>query len=155
MRNVLGMIERYALPEIVGTVATYLGYTNAGAFTHDPVASAYAAAICENLGFYTTMAVQQMMLDRRKAIEKGREYGLRERITTTRDLLKEFGISELLDTSLIRPIAVGIGESLLGEKGIVIGKWGADLLFFIISYIMRKRIEKIRCEEDNTPKIDS
>lgn len=147
--DLLEKVKRYGVAELVGTAATYAGYNLADNMLDNPVLSAYAAVMCENLGFYGTMAIQQVVIDARKAISTAKKYTLRNAITTVRDLIKEFAGSELLDTFVVRPMTIGTGEKLLGGTGIIIGKWLADAIFFIISHETRKRIEAVT---EKTPK---
>lgn len=140
--DTMAKVKRYGLPEAVGTATTYLGYKVVDHLADSPVLSAYAAVMCENFGFYGTMAIQQITADAREAMRDEKPYGVKELQQTVRDLLKEFVGSEFLDTLIVRPLTIGVGEKLLGNSGIVIGKWLADAIFFVVSHETRKKIEK-------------
>ena len=59
-------------------------------------------------------------------------YGVSEMIRTWRGLFLEFGPAELLDTGLVRPLAMAVCTRLLGwGLGIVAGKALADVVFYL------------------------
>ena len=59
-------------------------------------------------------------------------YGIPDMVRTWRSLFLEFGPAELLDTGLLRPLAMGIGTTFLGwGPGIVVGKLLADVTFYL------------------------
>jgi hypothetical protein len=135
-------IRRYALGEIVG-----LGVALAAAWlihraTRSEVATAFGASIAESLGYYGAIVVREMVQEAYKAGTKRTPYGLRQVAATLRALLLEFGPAEMIDTLLLRPFTMWLGQELLGlAPGIVAGKLVADLAFYapvILTYEIRK-----------------
>ena len=133
-------LRRYGIAEVVGVVTALLAAWLADALGANTVGVAYAGVVGENLGFYGTMITRQVAADRRAA---SGAYGGRGVLSTARDLLLEFGPAELLDSLVLRPLAMGIGVRFLGrEAGIVAGKLVADVTFYIpviVTYEMRRR----------------
>ena len=109
--------------------------------TGSAVAAAYGGAIGELLGFYGSLIGREMVREAYFAGSRRAPYGVPEMIRTWRSLLLEFGPSELLDTGLVRPLAMGIGTRLLGwGPGIVLGKLLADILFYLpVIWIYERR----------------
>ena len=142
-------IRRYGPAEIIGSVMAVAGafvapeIVNPQSSWARDVAVAYGGTIGENLGFYGTIITLELRSDRRKLIEQGTLYGLRAVARTAWNLLMEFGPAEILDSLIIRPLAMGIGASLLGRgPGVLAGKIVADVAFYILSiasYEIRKR----------------
>ena len=142
-------ICRYGPAEIIGSVMAVAGAFVALEMINPQypwvkdVAVAYGGTIGENLGFYGTMITLELHSERRKLIEKGGLYGSRAVARAAWNLLLEFGPAEVLDSVVIRPLAMGSGARLLGQGlGVLAGKIVADIAFYIISivfYEMRKR----------------
>jgi hypothetical protein len=107
---------------------------------------AYAGAVGENVGFYGTIIWRQLSADRRVAGASGERYAGAHLWRTTRELLLEFGPAELLDSLVIRPIAMGLGVRLLGrDAGVIAGKLAADVTFYlpvILTYEMRRQARR-------------
>ena len=112
-----------------------------GAATGSPIVSAYGASLGEALGFYGSLIVREMIQEAYFAGARRAPYGVAEIVRTWRGLLLEFGPAELLDTGLIRPLAMGVCSSLLGwGPGIVVGKLVADVTFYLpVIWIYERR----------------
>jgi hypothetical protein len=147
--------RRYGPAEIIGSVLAVAGAFVAPEITRNlmgissqygwvkDVAVAYGGMIGENIGFYGTIITLELRSDRRQLIEQGSLYGLRAAALTAWNLLLEFGPAEILDSLVIRPLAMGVGAGLLGQgPGVIAGKIVADFAFYIpsiVSYELRKR----------------
>lgn len=124
-------IRRYGVAEVVGTATAIGGYWAAFALTGSPVASAFAAAFSESVGFYGVLLLRDMVRDAYAAGARRARYGPREMASTWRSLFIEFGPTEVFDSAIIRPFCMGVGSQMLGPKvGILAGKVVADLLFY-------------------------
>ena len=136
-------IKRYGLAEIICTLSVLSSAALTYHFTNSLVLSAIVATIADNVGYYGTIFVQDM-IERIKHHEK---ITLGGSIIVIRNMFLEFGAGEALDSILIRPLAmywfpVWIGDHMLG---ILVGKFAADITFYIptvISYELRKKYLK-------------
>ena len=124
-------IRRYLVADIVGTtmaMAAVLGARRAGA--SDELAALWGS-IAETVGFYAVMLV--------------RDLARQPLLPTLRGMLVEFGPAEILDTLVVRPVALYAGLALTGSvvAGTVGGKLAADLVFDVIvalCYRLRMRL---------------
>ncbi len=121
--------RRYGLAELVGTLALILAALAILAATGSVVAAALAGSLAEAGWFYAVLLVREYRQERNDARVGGFEpRPIRE---MGRDLLLEFGAAERLDGLLLRPFCLGIGLTYVGGwLGLVLGKIGADLLFY-------------------------
>jgi len=104
------------------------------------VATAFAGSLGDGVGFYTVLFVRD--LRRRPGPPRGRAVG-----ATMRDLLVEFGPAEVLDTLLVRPLAMYLAARAIGQAtaGVVAGKIAADVVFYslaILAYELRKHLAR-------------
>jgi hypothetical protein len=125
-------VKRYGPSEAVG-IAMALGVSwLLQQSTGNVIAAAYGASIGEALGFYGSLVTREMIQEAYHAGARRAPYGASEMIRTWRGLLLEFGPAELLDTGLIRPLAMAACTRLLGwGLGIVAGKLLADVVFYL------------------------
>lgn len=146
-RKLREWIFRYALLEVVGTItalsAAWVAYT----MTDSLVISAIAGTIGENIGYYGTAFVREVV----QYWEEHHHHARLRRlwlsgVKSIRGMLIEFGFAEVLDTFLVRPGLFYLVPATLGGNyalGIVIAKLSADLVFYgfaIIGYEVRKKI---------------
>jgi hypothetical protein len=136
-------LRRYGVAEAAGICTALLAAWLADALGAPLVAVAYAATMGENVGFYGTIIGRQLAWDRRAARAGGERYSARHLWRTTRELLLEFGPAEVLDSVVVRPLAIGLGVRFLGrDAGVVAGKLAADVSFYlpvILTYELRRR----------------
>lgn len=145
MSDVREWIRRYGVAEIAGIVTAVLGAWLVRTLTHHEVAAAYGGALGENVGFYGTIIAREAALEAGLARAAGRRFGARAVLRIAVSLVTEFGPAELLDSGVIRPLAMGVAVRMLGPVGIVAGKVAADVTFYvpvIISYEIRKRLRR-------------
>ena len=139
-------LHRYGVAEIAGVVAALAGSWSVHALTGSDLLTAYGGAIGENLGYYGIIVGRDVVRDRRATRARGRVYGVRGALLTTRNLLFEFGIAELIDTGFLRPLAMGLGMRFFGQStGIVVGKLVADVAFYVpvlCAYELRRRFAR-------------
>lgn len=138
---------RYAPAEAAGTATALTGYWVMYWTTSNLALAALAAALCENVGYYT-MAIG------RETVRYWRLYGHRSRaprlwlacVHSLRDALVEFGPAEILDSLMVRPgLFYLLPHTFAGHHGIavVLAKFVADAVFYllaIISHELSKRV---------------
>jgi hypothetical protein len=100
-------------------------------------ATAYAGAAGDGIGFYGVLLVRDL---------RRQPKGSRGRLgRTLRGLVVEFGPAELLDSFVVRPLAMYLAARWIGHAaaGAVAGKVVADAVFYgvaIVGYEMRKHL---------------
>lgn len=125
-------VKRYGVAELAGLCTAVAGSFAARALTGSEIAAAYGGAMGENLGYYGVIVGREVVQDRRAANALGRRYGLAGAARTARNLVLEFGVAEVLDSSVLRPLAMALGVRFFGRGlGIVVGKLAADLTFYV------------------------
>lgn len=143
----LDWLKRYGPPEIFGTLTALAGAWIGDLLSRgNPLALAYGGAIGENLGFYGVVFIRELRADARRIRSQSGHYRARQGMATVRKLLLEFGPSELLDTGVVRPLAMGLCAQWLGrEIGVVVGKLLADVSFYlpvVLTYELRRMLER-------------
>lgn len=141
-------LERYGVAEVAGLCTAIAGSFAARALTGSEIAAAYGGAMGENLGYYGVMIGREVMHDRHAAHEADRHYGVAGAARTARNLVFEFGIAEVLDSTVLRPLAMGLGVRFFGRSlGVVVGKLAADVTFYvpvICAYELRRYLGRSR-----------
>jgi hypothetical protein len=131
--------KRYGMAELCGTGTALLGYAVANVLSGgNPVIDAYAAAASENIGFYGVIVVRDVREQLRAAEVLEKEYSIAEVRSLIRGLALEFGTAEIIDTGVIRPLAMGVGEAVLGPVGVLAGKVVADVVFYGAAIVGRE-----------------
>jgi hypothetical protein len=128
-------LARYAPAEAAAILGALLAAALVGPFGV-AAATAYAGAIGDGVGFYGVLFVRDL---RRQPRRRGRI------ASTLRGLAMEFGPAELLDTLLVRPLAMYLAAQWLGNAalGVATGKIAADVVFYacaIMAYELRKHL---------------
>jgi FHA domain-containing protein len=125
-------IRRYGPSEVAGIVMAFGGSWLLLHASGSIIAAAYGASIGEALGFYGSLVTREMIQEAYFAGARRAPYGMAEMMRTWRGLLLEFGPAELVDTGVIRPLAMALCTGLLGwGLGIVTGKILADVAFYL------------------------
>jgi hypothetical protein len=134
-------IKRYGPSELIGIVAAFAGWWLMRTATGSEIAAAYGGSIGEGLGFYGYLVTREMIREAYFAGARREAYGASEIMRTWRGLFVEFGPAELLDTGLLRPLAMGACTRLMGwGPGIVAGKLLADVMFYLpVIWIYERR----------------
>jgi len=139
---------RYLPSETLGTImAMALGYC-AYQLSHNLLVAALAGTWGENLGFYGYAVVREIS-------SHANDHRHHENLThiqktgvmtykTLRNILLEFGPSEVLDSFLLRPYFMWIAPQITGNLvlGLAVGKLLADIFFYIptiIAFELKKR----------------
>jgi hypothetical protein len=143
-------LARYGGAEIVGTTCALLGAYVVHTLTGSEIAAAYGGTLGENLGFYGVIIGREVRADSRRHRANGRIYGARQWLETASNLVLEFGFAEILDSLLIRPLAMAAGTHYLGRSlGVPAGKVLADVVFYIpviTSLELRRRMQRPSAE---------
>jgi len=113
-------LARYVPPEIAGTSAAIAAAVVAhGAGRGGAVV---AAAWAETAAFYAYVLARELRVRRRV-------------VPTLRGLVAEFGVAEIADTVVVRPLFMGLFVAALGSlvPGVVAGKLAADVVFYALA----------------------
>jgi len=141
-------LERYGIAEVAGLCTAVIGSFVVRALTGSEIAAAYGGAMGENVGYYGVIIGREVVRDQRAAFALNRRYGLSGAARTARNLLFEFGLAELLDSTVLRPLAMGLGVRYFGRAlGVVVGKFAADVTFYvpvICAYELRRYLAHSR-----------
>jgi hypothetical protein len=125
-------VSRYGISELAGIATAFGGSWLLSSATGNPIATAYGAAVGEAVGFYGSLITRALIHEAHVAGSRRQPFGVREVMITWRGLFLEFGPAELLDTGLLRPLAMSIGIGTLGSGiGVVAGKILADIAFYL------------------------
>ncbi|WP_137843046.1 hypothetical protein [Microbacterium sp. 2FI] len=129
-RGIVFWIVRYLPAEIVGTAAMVIAGIAVTAWTDNAALIAVAALLGEIVGFYVVLSITIYAEQAHVAASWRAAVG-----RTAMLLIAEFGVAELLDTLLIRPLALMLGVWLLGDPmwGLLAGKVVADVIFYAVA----------------------
>lgn len=124
-------VRRYGPPEAVATI-TAVGATLAvREATGSLVAGAYAGSIAEGVVFYGIMFLRESLQAAHAAGRRGQDFGNADLLPVARGLMVEFGLAELLDALLLRPLCLGLGVRYVGGGlGALLGKLASDVAFY-------------------------
>jgi|SRR5262245_815563 len=121
---------RYAPAEVAATLGALLAAGTAGRLG-GAGAGALAGTAGEAIAFYGFLLVRGL----RRCPDRSLSAPAVSR--TLQDLVLEFGPAEVLDTCLIRPLAMYLGITLLANvtSGTIAGKVVADLIFYALAMV--------------------
>jgi len=145
-----GWLRRYGPAEVVGTLTAILGYLLVRAVTKSETAAAYGGTLGDLVGFYGTVGTRELAHEFRSraradvADNAPRLWAGLHRAAAR--IAFEFGPAELLDSTVWRPIAMGVAASRFGPVwGVPVGKLAADAVFYtvaICSYELRRYLAR-------------
>jgi hypothetical protein len=132
VRSGLFWAKRYLPPEIAGTATMLAAGLAASAAGLPPVLVGIAASEGEGVGFYAVAGVSVWREQRRNFPDRGR---LRILLRVLGLLLFEFGPAELLDTFLLRPLALTLAVQFIPAVAwaLIAGKVVADIVFYVLA----------------------
>jgi hypothetical protein len=145
MKNkIKNWIKRYGPAEIIGTVCAVFFSVLAYSLTKNNIIAALAGAWSETIAFFGTMIVREVYDTKKEYKEKNKQYTVTTLLKNIRDIVFEFGFSEILDTYAVRPYMMYIFPIILGNRivGVLVGKIISDLIYYgpaIISYELRQK----------------
>ncbi len=131
-------IRRYLLAEILSTALSLATAWVIHRTTEDNVLAAFVGSAMASISFYGIIAYN----DVRKSLKHHRKhdliYDFIAYFKDLRNLVIEFGPSEILDVMAVRPFFMYLMPKLIGEfvLGTFIGKMIADVVFFIPAIVM-------------------
>jgi len=131
-------IRRYLLAEILSTALSLATAWVIHRTTGDNVIAAFGGSAMASISFYGIIAYN----DVRKSLKHHRKHDLRYDFVAyfkdLRNLIIEFGPSEILDVLAVRPFFMYLMPKIIGQfiLGTFIGKMIADVVFFIPAIVM-------------------
>jgi hypothetical protein len=138
-------VSRYGLAECAGITCALLGSFIVRHTTHSAIAAAYGGAWGESIGYSSVIVGRDFLNEIRNTHAEHRSFGIGGVGAVVTGLVAEFGPSGLLDTFVIRPFTMGVGERLIGPGlGLIAGKVAADILFYIPVIFMYERKKRWR-----------
>ena len=113
-------LRRYGPAEVAALLGAVSGAALAAQWWRGEAVTALAGSLGEAVAFYGFLMVRDL-----RATRAGVP-------ATVRDLLWEFGPAEFVDTLVMRPLAMYLGQRELGSTigGVIAGKIAADLVFY-------------------------
>lgn len=122
----------------MGTMTALGAAGLAAMLTNQPASIAYVGTWGENVGYYSTIVVRDVLTAIRAQAEQtehGRWPGRWHAavvVRTVRDIFMEFGAAEVLDSFLTRPLLMGLSTQVLEHPygGVLLGKLFADAVFY-------------------------
>lgn len=140
MKKIKEWIARYLPAEIIATVTAILGGSITYMLTHNQIATAFAGVWAENVGFYGTIMIRDFLESFRSHTSRNIKYGIGAVTKDLKNILFEFGPSEILDSFVIRPYLMYVFPIMLKDisLGILVGKLAADSVFYVITILSRE-----------------
>lgn len=138
---------RYVPAEIFATIGAISGASLSYLITHNRLIAAYLGAIGENIGYYGFISIRDLQKNKLKYQKLGKQFGFIAFLKTIRDLVLEFGFSEVLDSFVVRPLCMYWFPIWMPiyAIGIFTGKFVADVIFYIptiMAYELKKKYVK-------------
>lgn len=143
MTKIKEWIWRYAPAEIFATIGAIFGAYLLYILTDNKFIAAYAGVVGENICYYEFILIR----DFKKNKIKYEKFSLTNFLKIIHNLIVEFGFSEALDTLLVRPFCLYWFPVWISNYsiGIIIGKFAADIIFYIptiTAYELKKKYLK-------------
>lgn len=137
-------IKRYLPAEILATILSIIFAYIAFLLTNNLIVSAFAGTWGDNLGYYGIIIYSDLKKSLSHHKKNKLNYGWKSFLKTSRNLIVEFGPSELLDSFMIRPFTMWFFPFITGNLvlGIIIGKIIADIIFYIPTIILYETRKK-------------
>ncbi|MFA5796624.1 MAG: hypothetical protein WC916_01130 [Candidatus Woesearchaeota archaeon] len=138
---------RYAPANICALIGTLLAAYLVFLLTHNLIIAAFAGTIGDGIGYYVCIIFGDIRASLKKHRANKKAYTYKSFLITLRNMLVEFGPSEIIDTFIIRPAIMYFTSLYIAPivLGWTIGKYAADIIFYIpvvISYELRKKYLK-------------
>lgn len=132
-----GWLKRYLPGEIVGTITAVSVATIAHFFYDNKIIVAYAGALGEAIGFYTTVFIQNLLIENKKRTVEIKKFSIKLYFKIFSNMLLEFGPAGLIDGFLLRPLFMYIFPAILKNftLGIFVGKIVGDITFYLLVII--------------------
>ena len=124
---------RYGPAEIISIPATLIPAWIAYNATQAPIAAALAGTWGGNIGYFGTILLRDIWQTRKELGRENRKYTWHTFRRNLRALVIEFGIAEVVDSLLVRPLLMYWLPLLLHDLtwGILAAKLVADISFYL------------------------
>lgn len=137
-------MNRYLFAEIISTILSLAAAYFVKYVSDNDIAAAYAGSVVASVSFYGLILFKDVRISRKKYRSESKKYSYKTFLKDFRNLLVEFGPSEILDVALVRPFFMYIIPIIISNfmLGTFIGKIFADIVFYIpaiFMYEMRKK----------------
>lgn len=141
LRALVFWIKRYLPPELAGTATMLVAGVAVAAAAAPAIVIGLVGTAAENVGFYCVAAITVWREQRLNFPDDGVLRRVR-RVAVL--LVLEFGPAELLDTFLVRPLALTLAVHLLPDiaLGLIVGKLAADVVFYVLAATAFRVTEK-------------
>ena len=135
-------LKRYGFAEIAGGLFVLIGASITFYLTGNKILAAYVGAFSENIGFYSTIIIGDII----KAKRNAEAWNIKHVLPVLRNILLEFGGAEILDSLVVRPGMLYLFTSLLinYELGALIGVVAADILFYSLAVLSAELVKKYK-----------
>lgn len=133
-RNIRNWVKRFLPAELIGTLFAIASAFIVSVFISNRVTIAFAASIAETVGFYVTIMITDALLIRKQLKHQHRSLTISALLVITlKNIVLDFGLAELADSFVIRPLFMYLFPLWLKDytTGIVAGKIASDLVFYI------------------------
>jgi hypothetical protein len=144
MRRLREWLARYGLAELAGIACALVASTIVRHLTGNAIFTAYAGAWGETVGYSAAILARELH-GGHVGVTRSERFTVRRIRTMLVDLAHEFGPAGALDTFVVRPLCMGIGQRTLGPtRGLIVGKFAADVVFYIPVIVMYERRKLVR-----------
>ena len=140
-------LKRYLPAEVFGTITAIAAASIAHFFSTSLILIAYAGSLGEAIGFYSTVAIQNILVVVNKNKVERKRFNISDLVKIVVEMLFEFGIAGMIDGLILRPLFMYLFTLYLSSftLGILLGKIAGDITFYMLvisSYEIKKRIKK-------------
>ncbi len=131
-------VRRYLVGEILSTVLSLATAWFINRTTEDNVLAAFVGSAMASISFYGIIAYSDVRKSLKHHRKHAMRYGFVAYFKDLRNLIIEFGPSEILDVLAVRPFFMYLMPKVMGEfvLGTFVGKMIADVVFFIPAVVM-------------------
>ncbi|AFK01511.1 hypothetical protein Emtol_0357 [Emticicia oligotrophica DSM 17448] len=143
-KKVLEWIKRYLPAELISIIITLVTSIWILTQTKSNMTMAIVGTWAGNFGYFGTILLNDIIITKRDLNSKNKKYTIQTFLKNLRALFVEFGIAEVFDSLIIRPVLMYYIPIWLNNVslGVIIAKFTADITFYIpaiISYEMSKK----------------
>jgi len=135
-------LKRYGLAELAGGAMVLMGASITFYLTGNKILAAYVGALSENIGFYGTIVIGDLMAAKKQTDA----FTWKSSVRVLRNILIEFGGAEVLDSLLVRPGMLYLFTTLISnyQLGALAGVVVADILFYALAVLSSELTSKYR-----------
>lgn len=135
--------KRYGVAELAATAASTVASELIYRATKDESLTAHAATLAGYISFFGAIAAQEMYSKIKKIKEGSRNFKPWNALNIPVNIIKEFGAASYLDLIVTRPYILKECIRYFGAStGGFLGKWVADIPFYLICAVSNKYFTK-------------